>query len=141
MLRKTDDVVGGGRQYGRYVPTPRYDLEDRLIAFAAQVCVACEQLRPSLVGKHVATQLVRSSTSPLANYGEAQGAESRRDFVHKLRVCLKELRETLTWLKFIHHTELGASGCLEAATAECNELIAIFVTSIKTASARGNCRM
>ena len=79
----------------------RYDLEDRLIAFAVVIYAACEQLPPTAAGRHVATQLIRSGTSPLANYGEAQAAESRRDFVHKLRICLKELRETSTWLKFI----------------------------------------
>ena len=78
----------------------RFDLEDRFIEFAVQVCDLAQRLPSTPVGKHVASQLIRSATSPLANYGEAQGAESRRDFVHKLRVCLKELRETSTWLKF-----------------------------------------
>ena len=72
----------------------RYDLEDRLVRFGAGICRLTEHLPASPVGKHVALQLIRSATSPLANYGEVQGAESRRDFVHKLGICLKELRET-----------------------------------------------
>jgi four helix bundle protein len=78
----------------------RYDLEERLLGFAVQACRIVERLPPTVIGRHVGMQLVRSVTSPPANYAEAQGAESRRDFVHKLH-CLKELRETRAWLKFV----------------------------------------
>ena len=85
---------------------PRYDLEDRLIAFAVQICVLAERFPATGIGRHVSSQIVRSGTSPFANYGEAQAAESRQDFVHKLRLCLKELRETQAWLKFAERMTL-----------------------------------
>ncbi len=78
------------------------ELEDRLIDFAVRVIAVVEALPDSKAGKHVAGQLVRSGTSPAPNYGEAQSAESRRDFIHKMKVALKELRETLVWLKVIN---------------------------------------
>jgi four helix bundle protein len=77
--------------------------------------------------------MARSSTSTFANYGEVQSAESRRDFIHKLGLCLKELRETRTWLKFIREMELAAVPQVDPASRECDELLAILATSIKTA--------
>jgi four helix bundle protein len=114
---------------------PRYDLEDRLIEFAAQICLLIDRFPTTPVARHVATQLMRSATSPFANYGEAQGAESRQDFVHKLKVCLKELRETQAWLKFVDRMELSPAQ-VDAARNECNELVSIFVASVKTATGR-----
>jgi four helix bundle protein len=111
----------------------RYDLEDRLIAFAVQICLLAEKFPQGPVGKHVASQITRCGTSPFANYGEAQGAESRQDFVHKLKVCLKELRETQAWLKFADRMNLCSEN-IDAARRECGELVAIFVTSIRTAT-------
>ncbi|SRR6266511_4067730 len=113
----------------------RYDLEDRLIDFAVRICLMTETFPASALGKHVRVQLARSGTSPFANYGEAQGAESRQDFVHKMKVCLKELRETHAWLKFADRMKLCPDR-IEDARTECNELIAIFVASIKTATGR-----
>ena len=113
-------------------------LENHLIDFGSAVCDAVRQLPDALVGSHFSRQLVRSATSPAANYAEARGAESRRDFVHKMQICLKELRETLVWLRFANRVgeqEADVSG-LEA---ECNELVSIFVQSVKTAR-RGNRR-
>src|SRR5439155_18270258 len=72
----------------------RHDLEDRLVNFACTACRLGERLPRTPLGQHAALQLARSSTSTLANYGEVQSAESRRDFIHKLVVCLKELHET-----------------------------------------------
>ena len=92
-----------------------------------------EALLDSNVGKHVASQLVRSGTSPAPNYGEAQSAESRRDFIHKMKVALKELRETLVWLKIIERKPLCPPDRLREILQECDELIAIFVKSIQTA--------
>lgn len=117
------------------MPGPRYDLEDRLIDFAAQICLLIDRFPTTAIARHVATQLMRSATSPFANYGEAQGAESRQDFVHKLKVCLKELRETYAWLKFVDRLKLCPEA-IEAARDECNELISIFVASIKKATGR-----
>src|SRR2546430_4759054 len=112
---------------------PRYDLEDRLIAFAVQICVLAERFPATGIGRHVSSQIVRSGTSPFANYGEAQAAESRQDFVHKLRLCLKELREIQAWLKVAERMTLCPEN-IKAARNECNELVSIFVASIKTAT-------
>ena len=78
--------------------TKTYDLEERLIDFAVRVITVVEALPDSKAGRHISGQLVRSGTSPAPNYGEAQSAESVDDFVHKLKVALKELRETNIWL-------------------------------------------
>ena len=110
-----------------------YDLEERLIAFAVLVCTIAEKLPSTRVGNHVAGQLIRCGTSPAPNYGEAQAAESRKDFIHKMKICLKELRETHVWLKFIKRMKLYESEDLEEALKEGNELLSIFVKSIKTA--------
>ncbi|MDH3291856.1 MAG: four helix bundle protein [Gemmatimonadota bacterium] len=106
-------------------------LEDRLIDFGAAVCGALRRLPKDLVGSHLSRQLARSATSPAANYAEARGAESRRDFVHKMQICLKELRETGVWLELLHRRD-GADG-VGGLKGECDELTAIFVSSIKTA--------
>ena len=86
------------------------------------------------MGNHIAGQLIRCGTSPAPNYGEAQSAESRADFVHKMKVCLKELRETKIWLLIIVGANLvKPASKLEPLINENNELISIFVTSVKTA--------
>ena len=75
-----------------------FDLEDRLIDFAVRIIRTSESLPKSKVGKHIAGQLIRSGTSPAPNYGEeAQSAESRSDFIHRMKISLKELRETRIW--------------------------------------------
>ena len=84
-------------------------------------------------GRHVAGQLVRSGTSPAPNYGEAQSAESRNDFIHKMKIALKELRETLIWIQIIERKPLCDPDRMKNIAQECNELIAIFVKSIQTA--------
>ena len=108
-------------------------LDDRLIDFAVRMINVVEELPVTKAGNHIASQLVRSGTSPAPNYGEAQSAESRKDFVHKMKIALKELRETQIWLKIISRKELGDRGVIEKEIAECDELIAIFVSSVKTA--------
>ncbi|MCA9059964.1 MAG: four helix bundle protein [Planctomycetaceae bacterium] len=110
-----------------------FELQDRLVNFAVRVIGVVESLPDSRAGKHIAGQLVRSGTSPAANYGEAQSAESRADFVHKMKVCAKELRETMIWLQMIQRKPLCPPEKLGPLLAECNELVAIFVKSIKTA--------
>jgi four helix bundle protein len=70
----------------------RYDLEERLLEYSVKIIKIVEALPPSRTGNHIAKQLLRSGTSPYANHGEAQGAESSKDFIHKMRICLKELR-------------------------------------------------
>ena len=108
-------------------------LEERLIDFAVTIVSVVEALPNTKAGNHIANQLIRSGTSPAPNYGEAQSAESRNDFIHKMKISLKELRDTMVWLKIIERKRLGDCGGLSTTIAECNELIAIFVSSTKTA--------
>jgi len=111
-----------------------YDLEDRLINFAVRIIALIESLPNNKVGKHIGGQLLRSGTSPAPNYGEAQGAESCSDFIHKMKICLKELRETRVWLKIIGKTKLiEPESKLKLIIEENDQLISIFVASIKTA--------
>lgn len=112
----------------------KFDLEDRLIVFAVLVIEIAENLHNTRAGNHIAGHIVRSGTSPALHYGEAQSAESRNDFVHKLKILLKELRETLVSLKIIRKVPLTKKmDLVEEALTECNELISIFVKSIETA--------
>jgi len=116
----------------------KFDLEKRLIDFAIDVIDIIENLPNSRVGSHVGNQLVRSGTSPAANYGEAQSAESRNDFIHKMRLSLKELRETRVWLLIIQRKGLikQANTVLRVLKENC-ELIAIFAASVCTAKKKG----
>jgi len=112
----------------------KFDLEERLIDFAVLIIEISENLNNTRAGNHIGGQLVRSGTSPALHYGEAQSAESRNDFVHKLKILLKELRETLVALKIIKRVSLAKKiDYVEKGIAECNELISIFVRSIETA--------
>lgn len=111
-----------------------FDLEERLIDFTIRVLNVVEALPETRVGRHVAGQLVRSGSSPAPNYGEACAAESRRDFIHKMKISLKELRETKTWLKIAKRKPLiEPSTKLDGVLDECSQLIAIFVASLETA--------
>ena len=111
-----------------------FDLEERLIDFAVRIIRIAESLPKTKVGNHIAGQLIRCGTSPAPNYGEAQSAESRSDFIHKMKVSLKELRETRVWLFIIVRANLiRPTSKLEPLINENNELISIFVTSIRTA--------
>ena len=112
----------------------RYDLQDRLIAYAVQIIKLSESLPETKAGKHVSSQILRSGTSPAPNYGEAQSAESKADFVHKLKIALKELRETEIWLKIIAKAQMIESASqLAPLLQETDELIAILFTSVETA--------
>lgn len=86
----------------------KYDLEDRLIQFSLLIIEIVEILPTNKVGNHIAGQLIRSGTSPAFNYGEAQVAESRNDFIHKMKICLKELKETQIALQIIRIKPLVA---------------------------------
>jgi len=112
-------------------------LENRLIDFAISVNLMAELLPSTYLGKNMASQLSRSSTSPALNYGEAQAAESTKDFIHKMRIGLKELRETLVGLKIIDRGALISNDKnLISLQKEADELISIFVSSINTATKR-----
>ena len=110
-----------------------YDLEERLLEYSVRVIKVVEQIPNTRTGIHVAGQLLKSGTSPYPNHGEAQAAESPKDFIHKLRISLKELRETQRWLKLIQRIPLiKKSELLNDLIVETEELIKIFVTSIRT---------
>jgi four helix bundle protein len=112
----------------------KYDLEDRLVKFACEIIKITESLYSTRAGNHIAGQLVRSGTSPALHYGEAQSAESRADFIHKIKVLVKELRESRNAMKIIKQAPLtDKMEPVEYGLTECNELISIFVTSIETA--------
>jgi four helix bundle protein len=111
----------------------QYDLEDRLVEFAVLVCRIAEGMPSSRLGRHVSGQLVRCGTSPAPNYGEAHNAESRRDFIHKMSICLKELRETFVWLKFAKKSGIAAGAELDQGIRESDRLVRIFAASIRTA--------
>jgi len=111
-----------------------FDLEDRLIDFAVRIIRIAEALPKTKIGIHIAGQIIRSGTSPAPNYGEAQSAESRSDFIHKMKISLKELRETRVWLLMIIKANLiKPTSKLELLLDENNQLISIFVKSIDTA--------
>ena len=111
----------------------KYDLEERLIKFAVEVIKRCNKLNGSYASQHLSKQLIRSSTSAALNYGEAQSAESAKDFLHKMKLCLKELRESLVNLKIQKEAELIREiDKLDVLIQENNELISIFVVSIRT---------
>ena len=116
----------------------KYDLEERLLEYAAMIIRLVDRLPRTRAGNHVAGELLRSGTSPLPNHGEAQAAESRADSIHKMRICLKELRESHRWLKLIVRVPLiKAVEQVAPVIQETVELISIFVTSIRTAQKRG----
>ena len=115
----------------------KYDLEERLLEYAAAIIRITERLPNTRAGNHVAGQLLRCGTSPLPNHGEAQAAESRDDFIHKFGICHKELRESHRWLRLVKRVPLiQPASAADKLIAETEELIRIFKSSIKTA--RGN---
>jgi four helix bundle protein len=112
----------------------KFDLEERLLEFASAVIDLSEKLPNSRAGNHVANQLLRAGTSPYPNHGEAEEAESRDDFIHKIKVCLKELRETLRWARLIKRKAWAKEDAtLAFVLAEAEELVRIFYSSVQTA--------
>jgi four helix bundle protein len=106
----------------------------RLLEFAANIVELTESLPNTRAGNHIAGQLLRCGTSDLSNHGEVEAAESRRDFLHKLRICLKELRETKRWLRLLSRTKnIGTPARFTSCLNEVEQLIRIFVASIRTA--------
>jgi len=119
----------------------RFNLEERLIDFSVLIIEIVNEMPNSKAGSHLSRQLVRSGTSVSLNYGEAQSGESRKDFIHKMKIVLKELRETFVCLKIIHRTKLYLTvSKMEKAMKENNELISIFVKSVETAQSNMNKR-
>ena len=115
----------------------KYDLEDRLVEYSCRMIDLAEALPNTRAGNYIAGQLIRSCISPAFNYGEVQGAESRNDFIHKLGIVLKELKECRTALKIIRRKEM-----IKPATRtnelfkETEELVAIIAKSIMTAESK-----
>ena len=112
------------------------DIEERLIDFAVRIVKLCVSLPKAQAERHVGGQLVRSGTAPAAHYAEARGAESPKDFVHKLRLCLKELNESRVWLKIITRSEMLPTSRLHHINKECDELCRIISASTQTARKR-----
>lgn len=115
-----------------------FNLEERLIDFAVMSLEVVEKLPNSYAANHLGGQLSRSSTSPALNYGEAQAAESTKDFLHKMQICLKELRESQVCLKIIERKPYLKKEVISSTLKECGELVTIFTTSIKTAKINYN---
>jgi four helix bundle protein len=121
----------------QFHPSQADDLEDRLIDFAVRIVRLSTNLPGTPEGRHIAGQILRSGTSPAPNYGEARGAESHADFVHKLRICLKELNETSVWLRILERSHMLRTGLLVDLTQETGVLCRIFTASLRTARHRG----
>ncbi len=116
--------------------TRTYDLDERLLQYAVEIVRLVEKLPDSRSGNLVAGQLLRSGTSALPNHGEAEGAESRNDFIHKLCICHKEMREARRWLLLIQRVPLlKDTDSVAEMLSETEELIRIFAASIRTARA------
>ncbi|MBL7161583.1 MAG: four helix bundle protein [Anaerolineales bacterium] len=112
------------------------DIEERLIGFAVETIKISNDLPKTPAGKHIANQLLRSGTAPAAHYAEARGAESTRDFIHKLRLCLKELNESRVWIKIISRSKLLTEDKLVFVSREVDELCRIINASIKTTTSK-----
>jgi four helix bundle protein len=114
----------------------KYDLEERLLEFASAIIDLSEKLPNSRAGNHIAGQILRSGTSPYAVHGEAESAESRDDFIHKIKMCLKEMRETRRWARLIQRKRSAPDDTtLIFVLSESEELIRIFMSSVRTAKA------
>ena len=111
----------------------KFDLEDRLVDFACMCLDVCELLPATKSGQNLEYQLSKSGTAPALIYGEAQAAESRADFIHKMKMCLKEIKESRINLKIIMRKPVVVNSKVDKAFQECNELMAIFITSVETA--------
>jgi four helix bundle protein len=123
--RPTPNAQRGGK--------PHFDLEDRLLEFSARIIRLVDALSNTRAANHVAGQLLRCGTSPYGNHGEVEAAESRKDFIHKLKVCLKELKETRRWLRLIAKSSMLPASQMAGILNETEELVRIFFSSVRTA--------
>jgi four helix bundle protein len=122
------DLMGRSDEVARH-----YDLQDRLIDLAVRITRVCDSLPPTRAGKHVAGQLLRCGTAAAPLHAEANSAESRKDFIHKLGICLKELRETMAWLRYLKSLKLGDEASIDESIDRTDRATAIIFTSIRTA--------
>ena len=109
------------------------ELADRLLDFSVRIIESCSKLPRNSAGNHVSRQLLKAGTAPGANYEEARGADSKADFIHKLGIVLKELKESRYWLSVVHRASLLKAEIVMPLHDECEELIAIIAKSIFTA--------
>ena len=114
----------------------RQDLGERLLVYAARIVNLVASLPKTPVGRRIGDQLLRSGTSVGANYEEAQGAESKADFTHKLQIALKELRESRYWLRLLAVSETVPPHRLEEIINEATQLCAILSKAVATAKQR-----
>jgi four helix bundle protein len=110
------------------------DIQERLIDFAVAIIQFCSEFPKGQAGRHISGQLLRCGTAPAANYGEARGAESANDFIHKLGVTLKELNESGIWLEIIGRSEMMPVSRVDQLAKECAELSKIISASVRTCS-------
>ena len=108
------------------------ELQERFISFAAGIIEISAKLPRSPQGRHISGQILRSGTATAANYAEARGAESRADFVHKLRIVLKELNETAVWLQLIGRANMLSPEITDQIVAENHELCRLIAASVRT---------
>ena len=132
-------MENAGVQTGSQVRADK--LEERLIDFAVRIVILSANLPKTPAGRHIAGQIMRSGTSPAPNYGEARGAESHADFIHKLGIVLKELNETSIWLRIIERSQLLRKELIQDIIGENTELCRIFTASLKTVRNPRNERM
>lgn len=112
----------------------KYDLEERTAKFGENVIGLCRKIKQDNIVAPIVNQLIRAATSVGANYMEANGASSKRDFVNKIFICKKELQETKHWLRMLKSSQLGESNFVtDSIQKECQELIFIF-TKIASSS-------
>lgn len=126
------------KNFERDAQSKANELEERLIDFAVRIIKLSAGLPRTSAGRHIAGQILRSGTSPAPNYGEARGAESHADFVHKLRIVLKELNETAIWLRIIERSQLLRSDLVKDIIRESTELCRLFTASLKTVRSARN---
>ncbi len=112
------------------------DIQERLINFSVGIINLCEKLPDNHTGKHLSNQLLRCGTSPAHNYGEARGGESKRDFLHKLGIVLKELNETQISLEIIKRSKIISNEIIGPIAEECIQLSKIINSSITTAKGK-----
>jgi four helix bundle protein len=132
-IQLTGFGILGSNSFGSPITITKRDLDDRLLAYAAAIVRTVELLHRDFAGNHLGRQLLRCGTSAGANYQEAQAAESRNDFLHKLQVALKEMRESLYWLRLLEKTKSLSEKELAATLDEASQLTHILSKSVATA--------
>jgi four helix bundle protein len=135
VREKADSTLNAqcSRSNAQRAGKPRFDLEDRLLEFSARIVRLVDSLPNTRAANHLGGQLLRCGTSPYGNHGEVEAAESRKDFVHKLKVRLKDLKETPRWLRLIAKSSMIPAPKMSAILNETEGLIKIFFSSVRTA--------